>query len=162
MECIVLVGLPGSGKTTYVENINSDNKFHIASTDNLIDKYANENGLTYTEAWNLLSVSKTVNLKTIEEKMFSEFMEAVNAKKDIIVDRTNMSIKSRKKFLSKLSSDYVKKAVIFNIDDTELKNRLSKRYEETGKYIPIYVLNMMKDSYEEPTAKEFNEIILNN
>lgn len=77
MECIILVGLPGSGKTTYVNNINSDNKFHIASTDNLIEQYANENGLTYTEAWNMLSV----NLKTIEEKMFSEFMEAVKAKK---------------------------------------------------------------------------------
>lgn len=73
-----------------------------------------------------------------------------------------MSIKSRKKFLSKLSSDYVTKAIIFNIDDTELNTRLSKRYEETGKLIPKYVLTMMKDSYEEPTKDEFDEIILNN
>lgn len=158
MECIILIGLPGSGKSTYVNNINSENQYHVASTDNLIDMYCLKHNINYSEAWHILANGKVDNLKTIETEMFSAFLNAVSENKNIIVDRTNMSIKARNKFLANLPETYSKKAIVFSIPEDELKNRLQKRHDETGKYIPEHVLKMMLNSYEPPSLDEFDII----
>jgi len=162
---IMLIGLPGSGKSTYIKNSISleypDKEFFIASTDNKIEEWALKNNMNYTQAWQSISESKDENLsmKTFEKKMFEEMKNAILENKDIIVDRTNMSSKVRKKFLELIPKSYSKIAVVFKISSEELNNRLKKREQETGKHIPDFVMSSMSKSYEEPTKEEFDKII---
>ena len=45
----VLVGVPGSGKSTWVKNQKWANDCVVVSTDEFVEDYAKECGLTYSE-----------------------------------------------------------------------------------------------------------------
>jgi predicted kinase len=77
----------------------------------------------------------------------------------VVIDRTNMTAKGRKKYLDMVPKNYKKIAVVFNIPDDELQRRLKTRADETGKTIPSFVLENMLKSYQEPTLEEFDKII---
>lgn len=51
----MLIGLPGSGKTTWRENTiaSSDEEFVVISQDDMIDNFAWQNNLTYNEAFKI-------------------------------------------------------------------------------------------------------------
>lgn len=154
-ECIMLIGLPGSGKSTWRSKhltTNPDKNFFIHSLDDLIDQFAAENGMTYSQAWNKF------DMKGGSKMLDENFLKAVAAKQDIIIDMTNMSEKSRKGKLKKLTEDYTKSAVVFVVPDNVLQERLKKRAEETGKSIPPFVVNQMARSYQAPTKAEFDRI----
>ena len=66
-------------------------------------------------------------------------------REDIIVDMTNVSRKSRRKWLNTVPKYYKKKAVVFATEYDEIYARNEKRFQETGKNIPDFVIsNMMK------------------
>jgi predicted kinase len=94
---VFLIGVPGSGKSTWITNnfvkLNNPN---ILSTDNLLEEFANSLGITYNEAWNIASFQK------LEEKMYENLENSIINKNNIVVDRTNISIKSRLKILEKI------------------------------------------------------------
>lgn len=146
-ELIMLVGLPGSGKSTYIKSINKDGKYTVISSDNIIDEIAAEKGISYTDAF-----SDHVGFAT--KKMFILAKQAINQGKPIIWDQTNMNVKNRKKKLEMFPDSYEKRAVVFSIDDLELKRRLKDRAEKTGKHIPDHVMKSMASSYQAPTKAE--------
>lgn len=151
-ELIMLVGLPGSGKSTYIKKINADGKYAVISSDDILDEIAAEKGLSYSEAW-----SKYVGNAASE--MMRRAKAAVKNDKPIIWDQTNLTPKSRKKAFAILPAHYDAKAVVFSIDDLELKRRLDKRAKETGKVIPDHVMKDMSRRYVAPTKSEgFSEI----
>ena len=47
----VLVGVPGSGKSTWVKNQKWANDCVVVSTDEFVEDYAKECGLTYSEVF---------------------------------------------------------------------------------------------------------------
>lgn len=153
-EFIMLVGLPGSGKSTYIDKLlsqNSDKHFVVLSTDNILSAMADAEGLTYAEAFNQYAGQA-------DKKFKIQFRQAKNDKSNIIIDRTNLTVKGRNKFLSQLPKEYYTKAIIFGVDRAELDRRLQKREIETGKHIPKHVVDNMEQSYVEPTASEFDRI----
>lgn len=153
-EFIMLVGLPGSGKSTYIDKLlsqNSDKYFVVLSSDNILSAMADAEGLTYAEAFNQYAGQA-------DKKFKIQFRQAKNDKSNIIIDRTNLTIKGRNKFLSQLPKEYHTKAIIFGVDRAELDRRLQKREIETGKHIPKYVVDNMEQSYVEPTTSEFDRI----
>lgn len=153
-EFIMLVGLPGSGKSTYIDKLlsqNSDKYFVVLSSDNILSAMADAEGLTYAEAFNQYAGQA-------DKKFKIQFRQAKNDKSNIIIDRTNLTVKGRNKFLSQLPKEYHTKAIIFGVDRAELDRRLQKREIETGKHIPKHVVDNMEQSYVEPTASEFDRI----
>ena len=66
-----------------------------------------------------------------------------------------MNRRSRSMILSKIPNVYIKNAVVFNVPKPELLRRLKKREAETGKSIPLHVVDNFIDSYEKPTNSEF-------
>lgn len=166
-EIIMLIGLPGSGKSTWTndwlmitESSDIFIQYEVIGTDKLIDEWAAEKGITYSEAFKALSdkSDNSPSLKTFEKQMFARFEECMEQGISVIIDRTNMSTKSRQKFLSKVPADYNKLAIVFEIEEEELKKRLKKRQEETGKGIPAFVIANMRNAYEAPTSDEFDSI----
>lgn len=156
--CHFLIGPPASGKSTFRAQFiaarpEGSNPLVVISSDDLIDEFALENGLTYSQAFH------EVDMKAIDRTVRERFAQAIRAGHDIMIDRTNMTSKSRNKLLSQLTSDYKRIAVIFEVPRDVLDARLAARAESTGKSIPAFVVDRMIASYHEPVAGEFHEVI---
>lgn len=151
-----LIGPMGVGKSTYVDKILLPNgDYHIASTDNLFEEKGKAVGLNYTEAF------KKFSFKEVEKEFLLKLKFAINERRDIIVDRTNMSTKSRFKTLRLFPEDYKKIAIVFEFSDrNRLDAQLAKREIETGKVISKSILDSKIKEYQAPTSDEFDQIII--
>ena len=153
-QIILLVGLPGSGKSTFVNNYRLKKHGIIASTDNIIEEKAKEQGLTYSQIFHKL------DFKEIERQMKDDIRKAVAEKQNIIVDQTNMSDKSRASKMGLVPKSYDKYAIVFWPDIKTVYKRLEKREKETGKSIPQKVIDSMLANFVPPSEKEgFKSVI---
>lgn len=149
----ILVGLPGSGKSTWTNKMASKMDFVVVSSDDIIEKFAKEEGKTYSEVFDKYVGRATGMMK-------QAFREAVEQNRNIVWDQTNMSQKKRRGILQQLPSHYRKVAVVFNVDDRVLQDRLDKRARDTGKSIPDHIIKSMAQSYQEPTKAEgFDSVV---
>lgn len=145
----VLVGVPGSGKSTWINNQEWATKCVVISTDDLVDAHAATIGQTYSDVFKDY-------MPTAVQLMTDQVIAARKKKADIIWDQTSVSVGSRKKKLRMLPN-YYKIAVVFPTPDaTELQRRLDSR---PGKNIPKQVSNSMAASFVMPTEEEgFDEV----
>jgi predicted kinase len=149
----IMIGLPGSGKSTWIRTHLKNEDFILVSSDDIIDTIAAEQGITYSEAF-----KSSIGFATGEMKRI--FDDAVKQNKNIVWDQTNVSKKKRKGILNKVPNNYKKIAVVFETEDAVIAQRLKTRAEETGKHIPSHVVDSMAKSWQSPTKEEgFDEII---
>ena len=142
----VMVGVPASGKTTYIKN-NLKN-CAIISSDDFIEKKAAEDNITYDEAF-------PKYVKEAARNIDVSVIEAIANSKNIVWDQTNLTAKKRMNNLKKFPSYYHKVALVFPIPE-DLEDRLNSR---PGKNIPKHIMQSMIESFEEPTLLEgFDEI----
>src|SRR6478735_9172428 len=88
----MLVGLPGSGKTTWIKNYQWVRPTRVLASDTIIENVASQYGYTYDQVFK--------ELISFADKVFwCGLREACAYGTDIIVDRTNLSLSSRKKVL---------------------------------------------------------------
>ena len=148
-KCYQLVGVPGSGKSTWANSQEWFLECDCISTDKFVDAYAHDTGRTYSEVFDKI-MPKAVDL------MAKEVVVAQKAGRDIIWDQTSTTIASRKKKFNMLP-DYEHIAVVFKTPDhEELVRRLKGRI---GKVIPWEVIESMIKNFEIPTEQEgFKEI----
>jgi len=154
-KIFVLVGLPGSGKSTWTAKFlaKSEEPYSVISSDDVIEEFAKKEGKTYTEVFKDYIGQATMIVK-------ERFRNAVKNKDNIIWDQTNMNVKKRKSILQQLPPEYVKTAVIFSVGENELYRRLNARAELTGKTIPDFVIKDMTRNYQAPTKQEGFDNIL--
>ena len=149
--CYQLVGVPGSGKSTWVQNQMWANDCVIVSTDEFVEQYAQSQGKTYNEVFKSY-------MSTAVKLMTEQVVEARAAGRDIIWDQTSTSIASRRRKFNMLP-DYRHVAVVFKTPHSdELNRRLPSR---PGKNIPITVVEQMAfDLVMEPPTRDegFSEI----
>ena len=150
-KCYQLVGVPGSGKSTWIKDQIWALGLTIVSTDAFVEDYARAQGKTYSEVF-------TDYMPTAVNLMAEQVVRARELGHTVIWDQTSTTIASRaKKF--RMLPDYEHIAVVFRTPEhTELMRRLSSRWE-SGKSIPEHVIASMISSWEEPTEEEgFKEI----
>lgn len=150
-EIIMLIGEPASGKSTWRDSF-QDEGHVVISSDDILDRLAAEENITYSEAFQLYAGRADKECK-------KQFSDAVNNGNSIIVDRTNMTQKGRAKFLSMVGEDYNRKAIVFRVPRDVLIERARVRGEETGKVIAPWIIDRMTASYVAPDDEEFDEII---
>lgn len=148
-KCYQLVGVPGSGKTTWTNNQDWAMECIYVSTDQYIESYARNLDKTYTEVFESF-------MPDAVRMMTDAVIKARDLNKDIIWDQTSTTILSRKKKFTMLPN-YHHIAVTFKTPPTsELMERLASR---PGKNIPWKVVSSMINKFEEPTEDEgFKEI----
>jgi predicted kinase len=148
-KCYQLVGVPASGKSTWIKSQDWALGLTIVSTDNFVEDYAKTQGKTYSEVFDEY-------MPTAVDLMCKVVVHAREHGHDIIWDQTSTSVKSRaRKF--RMLPDYEHIAVVFKVPDAdELARRLASR---PGKNIPDHVMRSMIDHFEMPSEEEgFKEI----
>lgn len=147
---IMLVGLPGTGKSTYCqENKHLIGNCTIVSSDDIMMDIAYKYGFTYNQLFD------DVTYSFCEKMMYRIAKLAIERGDNIIWDQTNLTVKSRAKKLDMIPSSYKKICIDFPIpDDWE------KRLDRPGKIIPKNVLDMMKKTYDTPSLSEgFDSVV---
>lgn len=140
----ILVGVPGSGKSTWIASQNWARHCEIVSTDDLVEAYARSVNKSYNDVFQSFMPSAV-------EMMTQQVQEAVALGKDIIWDQTSTTVKTRKKKFRMLPG-YKMIAVVFKTpEEEEWKRRLNSR---PGKSIPEGVLKSMSEGFEHPTVEE--------
>lgn len=145
----VLIGVPGSGKSTWVANQKWTADCAYISTDIHVEEYAKSVGKTYNEVFKDY-------MPTAVDLMAQDVIRAREAGKDIVWDQTSTTVKSRKRKFNMLPNYYAIAVVFPTPEKTELEKRLANR---PGKNIPTYVMRSMIENWEAPSPDEgFAEI----
>ena len=148
---IVMVGLPGSGKSYLIDRMlsNKDVEWFVYSTDAYIEAQAQQLGTTYTEVFEHYIHEAT-------EYMNKALQVAIANGTNVLWDQTNMNSKKRRWITAQFPTSYRKQCFVISPprNPTEwglLYARLSARVDKS---IPGYVLDSMLSTYTEPTLAE--------
>ena len=150
-KCYQLIGVPGSGKSTWVTSQEWAKDCSIISTDYWVEEEAKRVGKTYSEIF-ADYMPRAVDL------MAANVVASRKMGNNIIWDQTSTTVKSRARKFNMLP-DYYHIAVVFRTPEhKELMRRLESRWD-SGKIIPEHVIASMIASWEDPTEEEgFTEI----
>jgi len=125
---IIMMGYPGSGKTTFANNICNDTDKQLAHI-------------------------KGDDYKSNTPKMLKASLEHIKTKSSIIFDATNSSIKKRKLYIEHAKKhDYTVVCVHMSFPLDVSYKRSNMRQE--GKTVPKIAFSVYKKHYEEPTESE--------
>lgn len=147
----VMVGVPASGKSTWIKNQVWAKDIPVVSTDRFVEEYAKEQGKTYSEVFQEY-------MPIAVKLMANQALICQANNKDIIWDQTSTTVATRAKKIRMLP-EYYKIAVVMKTPPTSmLQQRLASR---PGKDIPWEIVSNMAQQLEAepPTLEEgFNEI----
>jgi len=151
----MLVGTPGSGKSTWAARMLEDGRAALISSDAYIERMAEAVGKTYGEVFESAIKDATAWMKEQRNAAIANAMS-------MVWDQTNLTIKSRRPKIDLLhEAGYEVIAVAFEIPDKELRARRESREKVTGKAIPPSILEQMGKDYQRPTRVEgFDKVII--
>lgn len=153
VEFVMLVGVPGSGKSTWIWNFLNQipegkrmrQGWKVLSSDAFIERIAVELESTYDAVFSLA-------VKPAQKRVILDLKDALDRADSIIWDQTNLTAKNRRGKLQQIPKHYHKTAVYFPTPELEeWKRRLASR---PGKTIPEHVLEQMAKDLEIPTLDE--------
>jgi hypothetical protein len=133
-KIFVLVGPPSVGKSTWINSAFKDNRPFIINRDDIVEKVASSNGLTYDDmfvnppansqigdedpkygkvvnapswmTWTKVVFDKVQNANDIVQKTFNaRLSQAPISNQDIVVDMTNMNAAARKSALNAIKGN---------------------------------------------------------
>jgi tRNA uridine 5-carbamoylmethylation protein Kti12 len=144
-ELYFLIGLPCSGKTTWLKNQKIDNiNSIILSTDNFIEEMAKNDNIEYEEAFlRYYQIAKQV--------MDNNLQIAIQQNKTIYWDQTNIDLTIRIARIRRIPDNYYKIAVIF---DRITEEEFIKRNTGRNRKMDVEVFQMLNNEYDAPSLDE--------
>lgn len=136
----MLIGIQGSGKTTFATKLSQEKNCLVASTD-YVRKHI-----------------KDVKESEVFETVYKMVAEAVKNNQDIIYDATNITPKVRKRFFDevrKYNVEPIVTAYYFDTNVMECYNRVKVRNTKEGElYLPEEVVFSYNEKIVKPTLDE--------
>ena len=168
----VLIGISGSGKTTYVNSVVKETNEKVCSTDKFVIEHAmsrfNEDGakFSYEEAFN--DIQENDMFKVMTKRFYDEIEENIKNGDNFIIDRTNLNVRARASLIKELrelgkkhGKAVVITGIIFNPTTSIILERLKQRIILENKRIPDNVLDDQIKYFEVPTKAEDFDILEN-
>ncbi|XP_043238720.1 heterogeneous nuclear ribonucleoprotein U-like protein 1 isoform X1 [Amphibalanus amphitrite] len=150
---IMMVGLPGCGKTTWANKYTAENpdlKVNILGTNCLIDRMK-VMGLprkkNYHGRWDQLIAMCTRCLNTLLDM-------ASKRRRNYIIDQTNVYQSAQRRKMRNFAG-FKRRAVVIVPTDEEFKRRIEKRTSEEGKDVPDSAVLEMKAAFKLPEVGEY-------
>ncbi|XP_059405935.1 heterogeneous nuclear ribonucleoprotein U-like protein 1 [Carassius carassius] len=152
-EILMMVGLPGSGKTTWAIKHAVENpakKYNILGTNAIMEKMK-VMGLrrqrNYAGRWDILIQQATQCLNRL-------IQIAARKKRNYILDQTNVYGSAQRRKMRPFEG-FQRKAIVICPTDEDLKERTLKRTDEEGKDVPDHAVLEMKANFVLPEVGEF-------
>ncbi|XP_076867260.1 heterogeneous nuclear ribonucleoprotein U-like protein 1 isoform X2 [Brachyhypopomus gauderio] len=157
-EILMMVGLPGSGKTTWAAKHSEENpekKFNILGTNAIMEKMK-VMGLrrqrNYAGRWDVLISQATQCLNRL-------IQIAARKKRNYILDQTNVYGSAQRRKMRPFEG-FQRKAIVICPADEDLKERTLKRSDEEGKDVPDHAVLEMKANFVLPEAGDFLDDVI--
>uniref|UniRef100_A0A8C5QFA1 Heteroous nuclear ribonucleoprotein U like 1 n=1 Tax=Leptobrachium leishanense TaxID=445787 RepID=A0A8C5QFA1_9ANUR len=157
-EIVMMMGLPGAGKTTWamkhaVEN--PEKKYNILGTNAIMEKMK-VMGLrrqrNYAGRWDVLIQQATGCLNKL-------IQVAARRKRNYILDQTNVYGTAQRRKMRPFEG-FRRRAVIICPTDEDLLDRIVKRTDEEGKDVPDSAVLEMKANFSLPEAGDFLDEVI--
>uniref|UniRef100_A0A8C9T3T8 Heterogeneous nuclear ribonucleoprotein U-like 1 like n=1 Tax=Scleropages formosus TaxID=113540 RepID=A0A8C9T3T8_SCLFO len=152
-EMLMMVGLPGCGKTTWAikhAEEHPEKKFNILGTNAIMEKMK-VMGLrrqrNYAGRWDLLIQQATQCLNRL-------IQIAARKKRNYILDQTNVYGSAQRRKMRPFEG-FQRKAIVICPTDEDLKERTLKRTDEEGKDVPDHAVLEMKANFVLPEPGDF-------
>lgn len=146
MTVFILIGAPGSGKSTWGKEFASKNGAIRLCPDEFRAKFGTGEG------------DQTVSAQAFGATR-QGLRDALNEGKDVIIDATSMYRKARKDFIQ-IAKDFGAStcAYVFEAEKALLLERNQKRGAAGGRNVPEDVIDRMLGRYERPNELEFDKV----
>ena len=147
---IMLVGVPGSGKSTaagrLVHAIRSRGQAcEIVGTDAYLEAESARRGLSYATIF-------AGEFATAEAVMWRQAKAAIRRRSSVVWDQTNLTVMARHQRLRLFPADYLRIAAVMATAEEEARRRNAAR--EPGRAVPADVYERMLADLRLPSADE--------
>ena len=144
--CFIMIGLPGSGKSTVAESYAKKFNADILSTDRYIEYQAEWFGLTYNEAFSQF-------YKEAEYAFKANVNSSLKDKRNVIIDRTNLTLK-RVNLVKRFTEAGFQVVYVLVERSEDVLDKVNEERKKTGRHLSDEVRNRLKVSYVPPTIDE--------
>ena len=153
---VMLVGLPGSGKSTAAKRLASvissqGRPCEIIGTDVYLEAEAERRGLSYTAIF-------AEQRDLADAIMWSRAKEAIRRRISVIWDQTNLTANARRWRLRLFPEDYLRIAAVMPAADDEAWERNLAR--GPGRAVPEHVFDRMRAELRRPSREEGFQMFL--
>ncbi|XP_056383549.1 heterogeneous nuclear ribonucleoprotein U-like protein 2 isoform X2 [Hyla sarda] len=157
-EVLLMIGLPGTGKTTWAKKHKEENpekRYQHLSTEALIPQLKTAGPDTPEQD----EKAKDHLVQVATQCLIRLIPVAARKKGNYIIDQCTVYSSAQRRKMHCFKG-YQRKAVVLVLKDDEWKKRLESRKETEGEIVPDYVLLEMKANFVMPTKNDFLEEVI--